>query len=90
MEENEEEIEDEDANEVVVGKGKVPPHLIIRDDNGKVIIQTCGSELVPDKEVENAINYAIHKQFYRGFYNWTAVPADVKEKWFALFADKVS
>ncbi|CAK8538474.1 unnamed protein product [Lathyrus sativus] len=51
-------------------------------------IQYC--RLVPVKEVANAINYAIHKQFYRGFYNWTAVSADVKEKWFALFADKVS
>ncbi|CAK8575805.1 unnamed protein product [Lathyrus sativus] len=86
MEENEDEIEDEDADEVVVGEGNVPPHLIIRDDNGKVIIQTCGSGLIPEKEVANAINYAIHKQFYRGFYNWTAVSDDVKEKWFTLFA----
>ncbi|XP_058777313.1 uncharacterized protein LOC131651662 [Vicia villosa] len=86
MEENEEEIEEEDEDEVVMGEKNVPPHLIIRDDNGKVIIQLRGTGLVPGKEVANAITYAIHKQFYKGFYNWTVVDDDVREKWFALFA----
>ncbi|CAK8570829.1 unnamed protein product [Lathyrus sativus] len=70
MDENEEESEDEDEDEVVMGEGNVPSHLTIRDDNGKVILQLCGSGLVPAKEAANAINYAIHKQFYKGFYNW--------------------
>ncbi|XP_058752175.1 uncharacterized protein LOC131625322 [Vicia villosa] len=91
IEENVEESDEEDEEEVV-GEGNVEDEdeLPLRDDDGKIILRICGKALVPGKEVAGAISYAIHDAFYGSYYNWTEVPGDIRNKWFGIFAEKVS
>ncbi|XP_058763998.1 uncharacterized protein LOC131637430 [Vicia villosa] len=91
IEENVEESDEEDEEEVV-GEGNVEDEdeLPIRDDDGKIILRICDKALVPGKEVAGAISYAIHDAFYGSYYNWTEVPGDIRNKWFGIFAKKVS
>ncbi|CAL5205379.1 unnamed protein product [Lathyrus oleraceus] len=64
------EEEDVDADEdETVGQENVTPLVPTIDENGKVIIKPSGTGLVPAKEVAGAINYAIHKQFYKPIHH---------------------
>ncbi|GAU47010.1 hypothetical protein TSUD_403200 [Trifolium subterraneum] len=83
------EVDDEDE-EGEVGQGNVPPLVHRRDANGKIIIHPLANALIPPKEVADAINYAIRKQFFTAIDKWSILDEDTYKKWFGFFAEKVS
>jgi hypothetical protein len=50
------------------------------------MILTILCRLIPPKEVADAINYAIRKQFFTAIDKWSKLDEDTYKKWFGFFA----